>query len=39
MNTVDTPIVGGPGDFWTVIGIMLLCSGTIGAFVFRKRWL
>jgi magnesium transporter len=39
MNTVDTPIIGSPHDFWIVILIMLVLSGLLALFVIRKRWL
>lgn len=39
MNTLTTPIVGNPGDFWMILGIMTIA--TIGFFVFFKsrRWI
>lgn len=39
MNTVHTPIIGAPFDFWIVIGIML--GSTIGLYLFfkLKKWL
>ncbi|MCF7815673.1 MAG: magnesium transporter CorA family protein [Candidatus Pacebacteria bacterium] len=39
MNTETTPIIGTYGDFWVIVGIMLL--GVVGFFIFfkRKGWL
>lgn len=39
MNTENTPIVGGPNDFWIIVGIMIVVS--IGFFMFfkYKRWM
>jgi len=39
MNTVDTPILGIPGDFWIVMGMM--GSGMVLMFIFfkKKNWL
>lgn len=39
MNTDDMPIVGRPGDFWIIIGLMLICSFIVAMFVSRRRWL
>jgi len=39
MNTVSTPILGHPNDFWIILSIMLVVS--IGFFVFfrYKKWI
>ena len=39
MNTMATPIVGSPNDFWIIVGIMV--AATVGMFAFfkRKKWL
>jgi magnesium transporter len=39
MNTKDTPIVGMNGDFWVVVGIMLILAGTFFTFFKMKKWL
>jgi len=39
MNTMATPIVGSPNDFWIIVGIMV--AATVGMFLFfkSKKWL
>jgi magnesium transporter len=39
MNTIYTPIIGIPGDFWVILGFMLLA--TIGFFAYFKfkKWM
>ena len=39
MNTLATPIVGSPNDFWIIVGIMV--AATLGMFMFfkSKKWL
>ncbi len=39
MNTTILPIVGHPGDFWIVIGIMGILTLTFFIFFKYKRWL
>lgn len=39
MNTVGTPILGKPGDFWIIIGFMLFGFICFFIFFWRKRWL
>jgi len=39
MNTQYLPFVGGPGDFWIVIGIMLVLTSSFFIFFRRKGWL
>ncbi len=38
MNTTTTPIIGRPGDFWIIVGIMLVVSVTFFVFFKYKRW-
>ncbi len=39
MNTINTPVIGHPHDFWILVGVMLL--GTVGMLSFfrAKHWL
>lgn len=39
MNTIATPIVGSPGDFWVVMGMMLFATLAMFAFFKLKRWI
>ncbi len=39
MNTHATPILGVPGDFWIVIGIMALTGGLCFVYFKRRGWL
>lgn len=39
MNTEYLPIVGMPGDFWIVIGIMLTLTGFFFIFFKFKKWI
>jgi len=39
MNTVHIPLVGGPYDFWIVMGIMGLTGLMMFTFFKRKHWL
>lgn len=38
MNTQTTPIIGRPGDFWLILGIMGVVSIAFFAFFRYKRW-
>jgi len=39
MQTKSTPIVGMPGDFWIILGLMALLAGTFFVYFKRKGWL
>lgn len=39
MNTSVTPLVGLPGDFWLIIGLMGFLTAAFIAFFVYKRWL
>jgi magnesium transporter len=39
MNVHSAPIIGVPGDFWVIVGIMILASGLFLAFFKHKRWI
>ncbi len=39
MNTVNTPIIGDPYDFWQIVGIMLAGIVVMIFFFRKKRWL
>lgn len=39
MNTHATPFIGHPADFWIVIGLMVLLTGLLFAFLKYKKWL
>lgn len=39
MNTTYLPVVGTPGDFWIIIGSMVLFTGALFTFFKFKRWL
>ena len=39
MNTSYTPLVGIHGDFWIIMGMMLLLTGVFFWFFKRKNWL
>ena len=39
MNTVTAPIIGTPGDFWIIVGIMSLVTICFFAFFRYKHWL
>lgn len=39
MNTVSAPILGIPGDFWIIIGIMTLFTFSFFSFFRYKRWI
>lgn len=39
MNTADTPLVGGPGDFWVIVSIMLFASAAFFVYFRFKRWM
>jgi len=39
MNTTQTPIVGRPGDFWILLGIMLFATGSFFIYFKYKRWI
>ena len=39
MNTDYLPFVGYPGDFWTVIAIMVAITGLLFAYFKYKKWL
>lgn len=38
-NNVSMPIVGTKGDFWIILGIMLVCASTLLLFFKRKKWI
>jgi magnesium transporter len=38
MNTRDTPIIGAPGAFWIIIGIMIAGMISLAAYFKRKGW-
>jgi magnesium transporter len=38
MNTISTPIVGNTGDFWLVIGIMIVGTMLMFAYFKHKKW-
>lgn len=39
MNTEHNPIVGSSGDFWIIVGIMVLLAGCFFIYFRRKDWL
>ena len=39
MNTAYIPIVGLPGDFWMVMGIMVVLGVLFLSFFMYKKWL
>ncbi|MDA8596951.1 magnesium transporter CorA family protein [Candidatus Pacebacteria bacterium] len=39
MNTVTTPLVGQKGDFWLILGIMVVVSIAFFAYFKYKRWM
>ncbi len=39
MNTISTPILGIKGDFWIIVGLMLISTTTMVYIFKRKRWL
>ncbi len=39
MNTRYTPIIGTPGDFWIILGGMLIIAACITLYFKRKGWL
>lgn len=39
MNTTTTPIVGQEGDFWLILGIMVIVSVSFFAFFKYKKWM
>ena len=39
MNTHDTPLIGSRGDFWMVIGMMVLILIASVVYFNRKGWL
>lgn len=39
MDTIDTPIVGIQGDFWIVIGVMVIAVFGMYRFFKKKKWL
>ncbi|MBI4281488.1 magnesium transporter CorA family protein [Candidatus Uhrbacteria bacterium] len=38
-NAHDAPIIGLPGDFWILIGLMTIVGVTMLAFFHKKKWL
>jgi magnesium transporter len=38
MNTQDTPIIGLPGAFWIVFGIMVVGMVTLASYFKNKKW-
>ena len=39
MNTVYIPIIGTPGDFWIVMGIMGFATFLMFLYFKRKKWI
>ncbi len=39
MDVRDTPIVGVPGDFWIIIGLMILVAFTLVSVFKYKKWI
>lgn len=39
MNTEYLPLVGGKGDFWVILGIMLMATASMLIFFKKKKWL
>ena len=39
MNTTSSPIIGAKGDFWILIGIMLLATFSMFLYFRKKKWL
>lgn len=39
MNTIATPILGHPYDFWIILGIMIIATFGMFTFFKRKKWL
>lgn len=39
MNTQTTPIIGSAGDFWIIVGIMVVATICFFAFFKYKRWM
>ena len=39
MNTHTTPIVGYPGDFWIILGIMVIVSAGLFSYFKYKKWM
>lgn len=39
MNTISTPIVGIKGDFWIIVGMMLVSMSVMVVIFKRKKWL
>jgi magnesium transporter len=39
MNTLYTPVVGSKGDFWIIIGAMMIGTAAMFLFFKRKKWL
>lgn len=39
MNTQDLPLVGRPGDFWIIVGLMVVIAGSFFLYFKRKGWL
>ena len=39
MNTVATPLVGNPWDFWLILGIMAIVSVSFFVYFKYKRWI
>jgi magnesium transporter len=39
MNTIKTPIVGNPNDFWIIIAIMFVCMLSMIIFFRYKKWI
>jgi len=38
MNTISTPLVGNPGDFWIILGIMIIVSVSFFAYFKYRKW-
>jgi len=39
MNTVNMPIVGMPGDFWIILGVMVLSTSVMFGYFKYKKWI
>jgi len=39
MNTIDTPIIGGTGDFWIIVAVMVTVFAGLFWYFRTKRWI
>ena len=39
MNTISTPLVGTKGDFWIIVGLMILSAVSLFTYFKMKKWL